>query len=158
MLDRRKIEPPARPAVLEHQVLHQEGALGRIGYRGGKAGFGFGAAFDAGEVEFAHRPNMRQVMRRVIDRGDVDDHEALDLGAVLQRRDHRRLAPHAVAEQRITVVAARVQRRAYVLRHLGIVHRVSPGRGAMIAQVDSDDPMMHGEALGDRCPVAAGAE
>src|SRR6266851_1841707 len=71
LLNRRKIEAPARPAVLEYQVLQQKGALGGVGYRGGEAGIGLGPAVEAGEVESAHRLNMSQMMRRVLDRGDV---------------------------------------------------------------------------------------
>src|SRR5207244_10709198 len=72
LLDCREVEAPAGPAVVEPQVLHAKGALGGVGYRGGEAGVGLGPALDAGEVELTHRLDESQMMRRVVDRGDVD--------------------------------------------------------------------------------------
>jgi len=48
--------------------------------------------------------------------------------------------------------------RPRIFGHRGIIHRVGPGRGAVIAQIERDDAVPRGEVLCDRGPVAPRAE
>ncbi len=101
---------------------------------------------------------MTEMMRGVGHRRDVGDDQALDRGAVFECGGHRHLAAHAVPEQRKAVVAALLQCRPYVFGHFAVIHRLGPGRGAMVAQIEGDDVMMRRKALRNRRPVPAGAE
>ena len=48
--------------------------------------------------------------------------------------------------------------RPQVLDHFAIGHLVRPRRGAVIAQIEGQDPVARCEMLGDRPPIPAGAE
>src|ERR1700731_101737 len=100
-----------RQAAFEDQVLQLEGALGGIGDSRCKSGIGFRTALNLGEIELAHPPHMTEMMRSVGYRSDVGDDQTLDRGAMLERRDHRHLAAHAVSEQGKAFVAPPLQRR-----------------------------------------------
>ena len=47
---------------------------------------------------------------------------------------------------------------AHVFRHLAVVHGLRPGRGAVVAQIDREDPVHLAEPPRDACPVVARAE
>ncbi len=152
LLDPGEVEAPMRVAVAEDEVLQEERAFGRVGDVGGHQPVGLGPAGDRGEVEAAHRLEFGG-RRGVIDWGDVDDDQPLD-PVPGQRRDHRRLAAHRMADQR----RRPAKRVADIGGHLGIAHRVGPRRVAVVPEVERDDAAPGGEALGNRRPVAAPAE
>src|SRR5437762_1190703 len=118
--------------------------------------------FDARDLvprtETPHRLDLAKMAHRVGYRRDVGDDEPLDHLRVLQRRHHRDLTAHAVAEQRIVLIASRAKARAHILGHLAVTHRLGPWRGAMVAQIECDDAVLRGKALCDRGPVAPRAE
>jgi len=122
------------------------------------AGIGLGAALDGAEIERAHRPDIAEMVRLVGHRGDVDDNEALDLRAMSERQHHRHLAAHAVPEEGKAGMARCVQPRPDILGHLGIIHRVGPGRRAVIAQVERPHMKFLRQIAPRRLPVARRAE
>ena len=54
--------------------------------------------------------------------------------------------------------AAGAERCPQILDHFGIGHPVRPRRDAVIAQIERQNAMVRCEVLGDRPPIAAGAE
>ncbi len=148
-LDRLEVDPPARRPVLEDQVLQQKGALRRVRHRRLQSRISLGPAPDAGKVETAHRAHHPEVARLIGDRRNVGNDEAFDQVGVAQRRHHRDLPAHAVPEQREAVMSERRKAGAHIIGHLAIGHRLGPGRGAVIAQIECDDPMVRAEPLRD---------
>lgn len=67
------------------------------------------------------------------------------------------LPPMLAHDRRAREAVAR-EEGAHVFRHLAVVHGLRPRRGAVVAQIDREDPVCLAEPPRDARPVAARAE
>ena len=132
----QQVDAPVEVVVARHQVLHQEGH--DAGVRHGL--LQAGAAPRRGWRRPARRAlrmaSAKGVSVSAYDTGAMSTTTSrLDALRVAQRQRHRRLAAHAVAHHRGLFQPQPVDQLQHVVGHLGVVHRVGPGRGAVVAQV-----------------------
>ena len=157
-LDRLQVQAPTGAVFVDHQILRQKSTFGGVGNGPGERDINLGAPRDAAEIDRPHGADIGEQVWRIGSRGDIDDDQPIDLARMKQGHQHCDLAAHAVPQKRGALDIAGAQRGSQILRHFAVGHSIGPGRGAVIAQIEGQNPVAGCEVLGNRPAIAAGTE
>ncbi|MNT26272.1 hypothetical protein D3C72_1618340 [compost metagenome] len=91
-------------------------------------------------------------------RGYVGHHQPVDPGRGQLGDLHGDLAPHGVTDQGHLLKPEPIQQGDHIRPLLRVAHLIGVKGGAVVAQIDADDPVLLAEGAGQQAEVVQAAE
>jgi hypothetical protein len=153
-----EVDAPAQAALFRRQIVQQEAPEPGIGHRVPERPVDLAPPRRGAQIDRLHGLDIGQMAVTIGDRRDVHHDQATDQVAPFEGQQHGGLTAHGVAQHRCAFQAVTHQEGGHVLGHLPVGHALGPGRGAVIAQVEGEDPVGLAQLPRVARPVAARAE